>query len=62
MIKWQVRSNAFTRKNKPSLSVVEADSLQLVDGCLVFMDLEGVVIAVVQKDSWNDVVRISKIA
>lgn len=58
-MKWQVRSNAFTRKGKPSVSVIEAAHVKPLDGGgLAFVDQYGVIVTLIQKDSWNDVVRI----
>lgn len=59
MTKWQVRSNAFTRRGKPTVSIIEATHIKPLDGGgLAFVDEYGVISAMLQKDSWNDVVRV----
>lgn len=59
MVKYQVRSNAFTRRGKPAVSVIEADTItHLPSGALAFLDVGGEILVIIQKDSWNDVVRI----
>lgn len=57
--KWQIRSKAFSDGEEPSISLIEAEHVQPLDGGgLAFTDVGGFVVTLIQKDSWIDVVRV----
>ena len=58
-MKWQVRSKAFRWRKTPAVSVIEADHVQpLADGSVAFTDLNGKIVALVQRDSWCDIIPV----
>ncbi len=57
--KWQVRTKALSRGGKIVTSLIAADNVQPIEaGGLAFLDQGGFVVALIQKDSWIDVVRV----
>jgi len=60
MNKWQVRTRSLSDDGEVSIAVVEAFSVQpLEGGGLAFVDEDTRIICLIQKDSWIDVVFIS---
>lgn len=59
MARFQVRSKSLSEDGSITISVVEAENVQhLSSGTLAFLDAGDVIVALLQKDSWIDVVRI----